>query len=133
MTTYLALESRYQLAVLRENREVEIVVVVSNSNFPSSVDSDSNGIVCDTWERKFRYKSNIKYDSINLESYDQYSHLSRNFVSYLSNFQTLTFSSNLPDEVPFIVKHLDTVGPVVADEDLLSVIDNNPVGELQML
>ena len=48
MTTYLALESGYQLAVLRENREVEIVVVVSNCNFPSSVYTDSNGVVCDT-------------------------------------------------------------------------------------
>ena len=39
----------------------------------------------------------------------------------------------MPEEVPFVVKHLDTVGPVVADEDLLSVIDNNPIGELQVL
>lgn len=43
------------------------------------------------------------------------------------------FASNLPQEVPVIVEHLDAVSSVVADEDLLSVIDHDAVGELQVL
>ena len=44
-----------------------------------------------------------------------------------------TFASNLPQEVAVIVEHLDAVSSVVADEDLLSVIDHDTVRELQVL
>ena len=44
-----------------------------------------------------------------------------------------TFASNLSQEVPVIVEHLDAVSSVVADEDLLSVVDHDAVGELQVL
>lgn len=40
------------------------------------------------------------------------------------------FSTNLSKIVSFIVEHLDAVSSVVRDENLLSVIDNNSVGEL---
>ena len=44
-----------------------------------------------------------------------------------------TFASDLPQEVAVIVEHLNAVSSVVADEDLLPVIDHNAVGELQVL
>ena len=44
----------------------------------------------------------------------------------------LTFSSYLSQVVALIVKHLDTVRPVVANEDLLPVVDNHAVGKLQV-
>jgi len=43
------------------------------------------------------------------------------------------FASDLPQEVAVIVEHLNAVSSVVADEDLLPVIDHNAVGELQVL
>ena len=44
-----------------------------------------------------------------------------------------TFAADLPEEVAFVVEDLDAVGSVVADEDLLPVVDDHPVGELQVL
>ena len=42
-----------------------------------------------------------------------------------------SLSSNLTDVVPLVVKDLDTVGPVVADEDLHVIVDYDTVGELE--
>ena len=44
-----------------------------------------------------------------------------------------TFAADLSEEVAFVVEDLDAVGSVVADEDLLPVVDDHPVGELQVL
>ena len=44
-----------------------------------------------------------------------------------------TFAANLSEEVAFVVEDLDAVGSVVADEDLLPVVDDHPVGELEVL
>ena len=46
---------------------------------------------------------------------------------------SFTFAADLPEEVAFVVEDLDAVGSVVADEDLLPVVDDHPVGELQVL
>ena len=53
--------------------------------------------------------------------------------SFCLPYFVLTFTANLPKEVAFVVEDLDAVGAVVADEDLLPVVDNDPVGELQVL
>ena len=45
---YLALQSRDELTILAEDSQVEVVVVVSDGDLSSSVDADSNRIVCDT-------------------------------------------------------------------------------------
>lgn len=42
-------------------------------------------------------------------------------------------STDLPQEHPVVVEHLDAVRPVVRDEDLLSVVDYHAVGELEVL
>lgn len=43
------------------------------------------------------------------------------------------FAANLPKEIAFVVEDLDAVGAVVTDEDLLPVVDDHPVGELEVL
>ena len=45
----------------------------------------------------------------------------------------LTFSTNLAEVNALVVEHLDAVRPVVGDEDLLAVVDDDPVGELEVL
>ena len=44
-----------------------------------------------------------------------------------------TFAANLPKEIALVVEDLDAVGAVVTDEDLLPVVDDDPVGELEVL
>lgn len=87
---HLALESRYQLSLLREDGEVEVVVVVSDGDFAGSVDANSNWVVGDT------------------------------------------FATNLTEEVALVIKDLHTVGAVVANENLLSVIDDYSIRELEV-
>ena len=45
----------------------------------------------------------------------------------------ITFTTNLPEVDTFIVEDLDTVSPVVWNENLLAIIYNYAIGELQML
>lgn len=45
---HLAFKSRYELSVLREHGQVEVVVVVSNCDLARRVDANSNWVVCDT-------------------------------------------------------------------------------------
>ena len=53
-------------------------------------------------------------------------------VEYFSKI-IITFTTNLPEVDTFIVEDLDTVSPVVWNENLLAIIDNYAIGELQML
>ena len=46
---------------------------------------------------------------------------------------SFTFTADLSEEVAFVVEDLDAVGAVVTDEDLLPVVDDDPVGELEVL
>ena len=41
-------------------------------------------------------------------------------------------SPDLAEIIALVVKHLDTVGSVVADEHLLLVVHGNAIGELEM-
>lgn len=88
---HLAFQSRHQVAVLREDGEIEIVVIIRDSDFTRRIDPNSNRIVGDA------------------------------------------FTTNLSDIVALIIEDLDTVSPVVADEDLLAIIDHNTIGEFKML
>ena len=106
---YLALQSRDELSVLREDRKIEVVVVVGDCDFSSGVDSNTDRVVGDAC-RPARLKS---------------------YSDSLLNLK-LTFSSDLPKKVSFIIKYFYTVSSVVTDEYLLSVIDHDTVGELQM-
>ena len=45
--SYLALQRGDELSVLREDGQVEVVVVVSDGDLPRGVDTNSNGIVGD--------------------------------------------------------------------------------------
>ena len=45
----------------------------------------------------------------------------------------ITFTTNLSEVDTFVVKDLDTVSSIIWDENLLAIIDNDPVRELQML
>jgi hypothetical protein len=87
---YLALEGTDELAVLREDGEVEVVVIVRNGDLAGPVDAHANGVVGNA------------------------------------------FSADLTQEVALVVENLDTMGPVVRDEDLLPVVDNHAVGKFQM-
>ena len=106
---YLALQSRDELSVLREDGKIEVIVVVGDCDFPSSVDSNTDRVVGDACR------------TTRLERY----------LESLLNIK-LTFSSDLPKKVSFIIKYFYTVSSVVTDEYLLSVIDHHTVGELQM-
>ena len=53
-------------------------------------------------------------------------------VEYFSKI-IITFTTNLPEVDTFIVEDLDTVSPVVWNENLLAIIYNYTIGELQML
>ena len=44
-----------------------------------------------------------------------------------------TFPADLPKEIALVVEDLDAVRAVVTDEDLLPVVDDDPVGELEVL
>lgn len=55
-----------------------------------------------------------------------------NSADFPGIIMVFTFASNLSEEVSFVVKHFNAVSPVVTDEDLLAIIDNNSIGELQM-
>ena len=44
-----------------------------------------------------------------------------------------TFPADLPKEIALVVEDLDAVRTVVTDEDLLPVVDDDPVGELEVL
>ena len=64
--------------------------------------------------------------------------LRSNFIScflvvVVVQYLLLTFAANLPKEVALIVEDLDAVSAVVTDEDLLPVVDDDPVGELEVL
>lgn len=86
-----ALESRHQLAVLSENRQVEVVVIVGNEDFSARVDAYANGIVGDA------------------------------------------LATNLPQEGSLIIEDLDAVRAVIADENLLLVVNDDAVRELEVL
>ena len=43
-----------------------------------------------------------------------------------------TFTTDLPQVVALVVKHLDTVSPVVTDEHFLVVIHCHAIGELKV-
>ena len=43
-----------------------------------------------------------------------------------------SFTANLTEIVSLVVEDLHTVSSVVADVDLHAVVDNNPIGELQV-
>merc|ERR1719278_591780 len=88
---YLAFKGGYELTILREDGEIEVVVVVGDGDLAGPVDAHSNRVVC------------------------------------------YPFTADLSEEVAFVVEDLDAVGSVVADEDLLPVVDDHPVGELQVL
>ena len=45
----------------------------------------------------------------------------------------LTFAADLPQVLSLVVEDLDAVSPIVRYEDFLSVVDDDPVGELQVL
>lgn len=49
INSYLALQSRDELTILREDSQVEVVVVISDGNFSCSVDANTNWIVCNSW------------------------------------------------------------------------------------
>ena len=51
MILYLALQRGDELAVLREDGQVEVVVVVSDGDLPGSVDADTDGVVGDACNR----------------------------------------------------------------------------------
>ena len=55
------------------------------------------------------------------------------FIVHITVCPCFTFAADLPEEVAFVVEDLDAVGSVVADEDLLPVVDDDPVGELEVL
>ena len=64
--------------------------------------------------------------------------LRSNFIScflvvVVVQYLLLTFAANLPKEIALIVEDLDAVSAVVTDEDLLPVVDDDPVGELEVL
>lgn len=44
----------------------------------------------------------------------------------------LTFASNLSQEISLVVENFDAVCSVVANEDLLPVVDDNTIRELQV-
>lgn len=88
---HLRLERRDQLPILREDRQVEVVVVVRDEDLPVRVDPDANWVVGNT------------------------------------------LAANLPQILALVVEHLDTVRPIVADEDLLLVVHHHAVGELEVL
>ena len=48
---YLALQRGDELSVLREDGQVEVVVVVSDGDLPRRVDADSDGVVGDACNR----------------------------------------------------------------------------------
>ena len=43
-----------------------------------------------------------------------------------------SFTANLTEIIPLVVEDLHTVSSVVADVDLHAVVDNNPIGKLQV-
>ena len=57
----------------------------------------------------------------------------RFLVVVVVQYILLTFAANLPKEIALIVEDLDAVSAVVTDEDLLTVVDDDPVGELEVL
>jgi len=87
---YLALERADELTVLREDGQVEVVVIVRDGDLSRSVDPHSDRIVRDP------------------------------------------FASDLAQEVALVIEDLDAVGPVVGDENLLPVVDDDTVGKLEM-
>ena len=46
---YLAFKGGYELAILREDGEIEVVVVVGDGDLASPVDAHSNRVVCYPW------------------------------------------------------------------------------------
>ena len=54
-------------------------------------------------------------------------------VTLPEQIKDLTLSSDLPEVDPFVVEDLDAVSAVVGDEDLLPVVDDDAVGELEVL
>ena len=47
--SHLALKRGYELSILREDGEVEVVVVVCDRDLPRPVDPNPDRIVCDPW------------------------------------------------------------------------------------
>lgn len=85
---HLALQGVDQGAILRENGQVEVVVVVGDEDLAGLVDADADRIVGDA------------------------------------------LASDLPQVHALVVEYLDAVRPIVADENLLFVVDDDAVGEL---
>ena len=50
-----------------------------------------------------------------------------------SIYQPLAFRADLPEVDALVAEDLDAVGAVVGDEDLLSLVDDDAVGELEVL
>ena len=48
-SSHLAFKCGYELTILGEDGEVEVVMVVRNRDLPSSVDPNPNRVVCDPW------------------------------------------------------------------------------------
>ena len=127
-SSHLALKRGYELSILREDGEVEVVVVVRNRDLPRPVDPNSDRVVRDPWVF-FRQFIIGKMGAIELRS----NFISCFLVVVVVQYLLLTFAANLPKEVALIVEDLDAVSAVVTDEDLLTVVDDDPVGELEVL
>ena len=58
----LALQGREELAVLREDGQVEVVVVVGNRDLAGCVDADADRVVGDAWKNKRMVKVRVVKD-----------------------------------------------------------------------
>ena len=125
-SSHLALKRGYELSILREDGEVEVVVVVRNRDLPRPVDPNPDRIVCDPWVF-FSFIGKMGA----IEFYSNF--ICRFLVVVVVQYILLTFAANLPKEIALIVEDLDAVSAVVTDEDLLTVVDDDPVGELEVL
>ena len=52
----LALQGREELAVLREDGQVEVVVVVGDRDLAGCVDADADRVIGDAWKNKHKVK-----------------------------------------------------------------------------
>uniref|UniRef100_A0A182TT91 Uncharacterized protein n=1 Tax=Anopheles melas TaxID=34690 RepID=A0A182TT91_9DIPT len=88
---HLTLHGRYQLPVLCEDGQVEVVMIVRDKDFATGINTYANRVVGDT------------------------------------------LATDLPQELALVVEHLYAMCSIVADEDLLLVVDYDPVREFEML
>lgn len=52
---------------------------------------------------------------------------------YFTSVASLTFAANLSEVSTLVVEDLDAMSAIVRDEDLLSIVDNDTIGKLEML